>query len=133
MSSRTPFNSEDAVQQPSIPHAADFARYWTDAWNARDLEAILDLFSEDARFTSPYAAKLLPDTGGVLNGKTALRDYWTLGLATIPELQFELEKVFAGVDSLVIVYRNHSGTLVSEAFRFLDGKVIEASGNYAAD
>lgn len=117
--------------RPTIPDAMAFARCWTAAWNARDLEAVLDLFSENATFTSPYASKLLPETAGVLRGRSALRRYWTMGIAALPNLHFDLVEVFAGVDSLVILYRNQAGVLVSEVFRFLDGKVIEGSGNYA--
>ena len=75
------------------PH--DFARRWIAAWNARDLEAVLELFSEDAVFTSPLAARLMPESGGVVRGKPALRDYWRLALDRAPELHFELSSLYA--------------------------------------
>ena len=57
--------------------AIAFAQQWVAAWNARDVDAVLEHFHEDVVFTSPVAAKLLPDTHGVVRGKPALRQYWT--------------------------------------------------------
>ena len=37
-----------------------FAANWIANWNARDLDAILAHFAEDARFISPLAAELIP-------------------------------------------------------------------------
>lgn len=45
------------------PDPKAFADAWVRAWNAHDLEAVLDHFSHDVVFTSPVAARLLPDTG----------------------------------------------------------------------
>nr|WP_238992467.1 nuclear transport factor 2 family protein [Jiangella ureilytica] len=50
---------------PSDPHA--FARDWVAAWNAH--EAVLRHFHEDVVFTSPVAARVLPESGGVLRGQ----------------------------------------------------------------
>jgi len=42
-----------------------FAAAWVAAWNARDVERVLSLFSDDIRFTSPTALVFLePRTGG---------------------------------------------------------------------
>lgn len=53
--------------------AASFANSWVDAWNAHDLNAVLSHFAEDAIFSSPVASQMLPETGGVLEGKDAIR------------------------------------------------------------
>jgi ketosteroid isomerase-like protein len=50
-----------------------FSRQWVAAWNAHDVEAVLEHFHDDVVFTSPVAAKLLPNTHGVVRGKPALR------------------------------------------------------------
>jgi hypothetical protein len=108
------------------PHA--FAAAWVAAWNAHDVDAVLAHFADDVLFTSPLAARLLPGTGGVLHGKEAVRAYWTEGLRRLPDLHFSVERVHAGVDVLVIGYRNQAGGLVDEVLRFADGLVVEGHG-----
>jgi len=110
-----------------------FAAEWCAAWNAHDLDRVLAHFHEDVTFTSPVAASLLPETGGVLRGKTALRAYWEEGLRRIPDLRFEIEAVFAGVDALVIRYRNQKGIAVAEVLVFETGLVRRGHGTYPAD
>lgn len=72
------------------PDAHQFADDWLRAWNAHDIEAVLTHFHDDVVFTSPVAARVLPETGGVVRGKEALRHYWTSALAGQPGLRFEL-------------------------------------------
>jgi ketosteroid isomerase-like protein len=59
----------------SQDEAERFATEWYAAWNARDLDRVMAHWAEDAVFTSPLAAQLLPESGGTLRGKEALRDY----------------------------------------------------------
>lgn len=107
----------------STPDPDEFSRVWLTAFNAHDLEAVLDHFHDDVVFTSPVAARALPDTAGVVRGKEALRSYWTLALERVPNLHFELLGVYAGIDTLVLNYRNQAGGLVSEVLTF-DGALI---------
>lgn len=111
--------------------AEQFAREWVRAWNDHDIEAVLAHFDDAVVFTSPVALKVLPATGGVVHGKAALREYWTAALAGIPDLEFSVEGVFGGIDTVVIAYRNQNGGSVSEVLRFNDaGLVIEGHGTY---
>jgi hypothetical protein len=75
----------------------------------------------------------MPETGGVLNGKDAIRVYWTAGLKRIPDLHFSIEGVYTGVDTVVINYRNLIGSLVCEVLRLVDGLVIRGDGTYLYD
>ncbi|SDT59904.1 nuclear transport factor 2 family protein [Jiangella sp. DSM 45060] len=113
------------------PHA--FARDWLAAWNAHDVEAVLRHFHDDVVFTSPVAARVLPETGGVLRGKNELRRYWTEGLRQIPDLRFAVEAVYAGVSALVITYRNQNDVLVNEVLIFDGDRVREGHGTYPGD
>ncbi|GIG22972.1 hypothetical protein Cch01nite_36960 [Cellulomonas chitinilytica] len=117
----------------TLPDPAAFAATWVAAWNAHDLDAVLSLFHDDVVFTSPLAAQLLPDTGGVVRGKDALREYWSRGLRAYPDLHFTVERVFSGVGALVIEYRNHRGGLVDEVLVLRDGLVAEGHGTYLPD
>ncbi|MGU3546325.1 nuclear transport factor 2 family protein [Methylobacterium sp. A52T] len=116
-----------------MSHALDwnaFADAWCAAWNAHDVERVLAHFHDDAVFTSPGAARIVPASGGTVRGKDALRAYWTEALRRIPDLHFAVEQVFAGIDTLVIQYRNQKGVSVSEVLVFEDGRVRAGHGTY---
>ena len=105
-----------------------FIRHWRDAWNRRDLDAVLELFDDDIIFTSPLAQKVVPASGGVVRGKAALRDYWGSALAQIPELEFQITAALEGVDTVLIGFRNQGGPPRFDVLRFRDGLVIEGHG-----
>jgi hypothetical protein len=107
-----------------------FAEQWLQAWNSRDLEAVLSHFSDDVVFSSPMAAQLCEGCDGVVHGKAALRDYWAEGLRRVPELRFEIESLYVGVQTLVINYRNQAGGLVNEVLVFDGALVAQGHGTY---
>lgn len=108
--------------------AQEFAQRWIDAWNRHDVEAVLADFSDDIVFRSPRAATVVPESGGTIVGKAALRDYWTRALAAIPPLDFRLDGVFRGVDTLVLLYRNGAtGPSITEVMQFTDGAITSAT------
>jgi ketosteroid isomerase-like protein len=113
-----------------------FAQGWIAAWNARDLDRVLDHFSEDARFVSPKAATVVGTA--TLNGKDALRTYWSRGLAQIETLHFTLDHTVWDVEraELLIVYRaeiNGRAVRACELMRFGPGhRVVEAEAMYGA-
>lgn len=81
-----------------------FVAGWIDAWNRRDVEAVLGHFAEDVTFTSPVAATV---TGNAtVRGKDAIRAYWTAALARISKLVFTLDRVIWDPErrELAIVY-----------------------------
>lgn len=110
--------------------AVAFSERWVRNWNAHDVDAVLADFHDDVVFTSPVAAKLLPETRGVVRGKAALRQYWTEAIAHIPDLRFTVDGVYQGVDTIVIAYRNQNGDRVNEVLTFRDDAVIEGHGTY---
>lgn len=110
--------------------ATAFSRQWVRAWNAHDVEAVLEHFHEDVLFTSPVAAEMFPETAGVIRGKAALRHYWASAVRRMPDLHFIVEAVYRGIDTIAINYRNQNGGLVNEVLRFDDGRVIEGHGTY---
>jgi hypothetical protein len=114
--------------------ADTFADRWVRAWNAHDVESVLAHFRDDVVFTSPVAARVLPESGGVVRGKDELRRYWSTALETLPDLHFEIVAVYRGVSTLVINYRNHRGELVNEILAFgEDGLVREGHGTYLSE
>jgi hypothetical protein len=108
-----------------------FAEDWIAAWNARDLDRILAHYCDDFEMASPVIVSLMSDPCGVLRGKDAVRTYWSQALARVPNLCFELVGVYAGVESVVILYDGPRGR-GAEAFWLDDaGKVIRAAAHYA--
>ena len=73
-----------------VPDPARFAQDWLDAWNAHDIEAVLAHFADDVVFTSPVARRVLSESDGRLHGKQAVREYWNLALARVPDLRFRV-------------------------------------------
>ena len=114
----------------TIPEAEAFARAWCQAWNAHDVEAVLAHFHDDVVFSSPVAARVVPESGGVVRGKDALRGYWSAALQAHPDLRFEMVATYVGTQAVVINYRNQRGQLVNEVLIFDGDLVREGHGTY---
>ncbi|WP_214408862.1 nuclear transport factor 2 family protein [Sphaerisporangium fuscum] len=113
-----------------LERAQRFADEWVDGWNSHDLDRILKHYSDDVVFTSPVAARILDGSDGVVRGKEALRAYWTEALSRIDDLRFEVLGVYAGVDTVVVNYRNQVGQLVNEVLTFDGDLVVAGMGTY---
>jgi hypothetical protein len=111
--------------------AEKIAAEWVLAWNRHDLPAILEHYADNVVFTSPFVVKLMGDATGTLQGKEALRVYFTKGLAAYPDLKFKPLGVLTGVNSLVVYYESVGGRLSAE-FMELDseGKVSRVQAHY---
>ncbi len=107
------------------------AEHWIAAWNAHDLEMIMTHYEDAIELTSPVAAQLIEASNGTVSGKENVRAYFRLGLETYPELHFQLEDVFSGVRSVVVLYRNQKGTRTAEFMELSrNGKVGRVVANY---
>ncbi len=113
--------------------AEHFAESWYAAWNAHDLERILDHYADDVEMASPLVAALAGSADGILAGKDALRDYFAAGLRRYPELRFEPLELFVGVNSVVLRYVSAGGDTAAEVV-FLDdeGKVTRYLAHYGS-
>jgi hypothetical protein len=107
--------------------AEAFAAQWAEAWNRRDIEAVLAHFHEDVVFVSPTA---LAVTGSsIVRGKVALRAYWTKAMAGISGLHFTVERILWANENreLAIVYLaaiNGQSRRVSENLTFNAGDLV---------
>jgi ketosteroid isomerase-like protein len=121
------------MTNPDGPDPRQLATEWIAAWNERDLDAVLRHYAEDVQFTSPVAATVVPESGGVIRGIAALRAYWAAALPLVPDLHFDLVDVLATVDGLTIVYRNQRRQLVAETLLLRpDGLVWWGLASYSA-
>lgn len=105
--------------------AWNLANDWVAAWNAHDLDLILEHYEDAVELTSPVAAQFLGTPDGKIVGKTNLRAYFQRGLEAYPELHFHLEDVLWGLNSVVLYYANQKGTRSAE---FME---LSAAGNVA--
>jgi ketosteroid isomerase-like protein len=123
------------MKNPLHPVHHDFARRfaqeWIAAWNAHDLERVLEHYEDDFEMSSPVIVSLMGEPSGKLKGKAAVGAYWKKALEKIPDLHFELVTVLAGVDSVTLYSRGHRG-LTAEVLHFgPGGKVRAAFAHYA--
>ena len=113
--------------------AWDLARHWVAGWNAHDLDTIMTHYDEAVELTSPVAAQLLKKADGKVVGKANLRAYFQRGLQAYPDLQFRLEDVLWGINSVILYYANQKGTRTAEFMELsANGKVIRVVANYNA-
>ena len=110
------------------------AKAWIDAWNRRDLPAIMAHYSECIVFSSPTVTRRWgAATGGILRGKQRLRDHFAQGLTAYPLLRFELLDVLSGVEGITILYRRETGARVADVLVLdSDGRALSATAYYSA-
>ena len=83
----------ESREKPRGPREAaeTFAARWAEAWNVRDIEAVLKHFHDDVVFTSPTALAVVGSA--TVRGKDALRAYWTTALSRITSIRFTIDRV----------------------------------------
>jgi ketosteroid isomerase-like protein len=106
-------------------------RRWVEAWNRRDLEAILNHYADDVEICSPRAVELVGNADGKVRGKERLREYFSAGLRMIPNLRLDLIEVLIGVHAMTVVYRRENGALVTDCSQLNDqGKIVRMTACY---
>ena len=111
--------------------AGNFAREWVEAWNAHDLDRVLEHYSDDFEMTSPLIVSLMSEPSGTLKGKDRVRNYWAKALARMPDLAFKLNQMTYGVNTIALYYHSVSGRKSIEWFLFDDqGRVIKSIAHY---
>jgi SnoaL-like domain len=109
----------------------EHADRWLDAWNAHDLDAILELYAEEIDFASPTVAALGGPEGGRLSGHEELRAHFARGLERAPGLAFTEEALLVGTGGYALVYRREDGARVVESIELdEDGQAIRARAFY---
>jgi predicted ester cyclase len=112
--------------------AQNLAEHWVAAWNAHDLDLIMEHYDDAVELISPVAAQLLGTPDGQVIGKPNLRAYFRRGLEAYPELHFRLVDVLCGVNSMVLYYTNQKGTRSAEFMELsATGKVAKVVANYS--
>ncbi len=111
--------------------AETFARKWVQAWNDRDIDAVLADYAESVVLHSPRGRSEAGESIPRVEGMQALRAYWEQALEAAPNLFFEVDELFVSSDALTLIYLNHRSQRVAETFVFnADGKVIKTIAAY---
>jgi ketosteroid isomerase-like protein len=116
------------TREQALQHAQD----WCDAFNRKDLSAILDFYADDVSVLSPLVERAFPGSDGLLVSKQSLKDYFNIGLKN-PALHFQLIDVLLGHNAYTVLYRNHTGALVADCAELDDeGKIARMVATYGA-
>jgi len=115
-----------SAQQPDLLLA--IARKWLACFDTHDVAALVALYADDARHTSPKLRTLRPETGGYLIGKPALREWWASAFARLPALRYVEVSLTANSDRVFMEYRRivpgEPESLVAEVLETREGLIV---------
>ncbi|MBC7861722.1 MAG: nuclear transport factor 2 family protein [Bacteroidia bacterium] len=104
------------------------AQNWFDAFNAKNLDALLSLYDENAEHFSPKLKIRMPETGGFIKGKQQLHDWWKDAFDRLSTLHYKPNYFIADSDKIFMEYvRTVTGEddlIVGEVLSFKNGKII---------
>ena len=101
---------------------------WFSAFNSRNLEQLLSLYDDEAQHYSPKLKIRRPETGGIVQGKQALRDWWQDAFERLPSLHYQVTSLTADEQRVFMEYirqvENEEDILVAEVLEIKDKKII---------
>ncbi len=98
------------MKTPEAIRAA--AHAWCEAWNARDLDAVMAHYADDVELNSPTVVARWGHADGWLRGHQAVRANFAVGMRKA-DLCFEFVDVLIGANgSHAVLYRRENGALV---------------------
>ena len=115
-------------------NATAHAQSWIAAWNARDLDAILEHYVEDVVFEASTVVRRFGRADGVLRGKAELREHFRRGLELAPSLRFDLEAIFTAPSGYAVLYRRENGNRVIDVVEVAeDGRARAVRALYQSE
>jgi 8-oxo-dGTP pyrophosphatase MutT (NUDIX family) len=125
-----PVNVSELVAQLTGRSPRALAEAWLAAFNRRDLDSLLALYSDAAVHHSPKLREREPATGGRIAGKAALREWWAGSFARLRGLHYERIALTADAERAVLEHwRKLPGEpdlRVGELFRCEAGRIAES-------
>ena len=107
------------------------AHQWIEAFNSRNIDALLSLYHESAEHYSPKLKIRQPETNGFIKGKKALRHWWQDAFDRLPSLHYRLVRLTAEEDRVFMEYvREVAGEedlYVGEMLDLEDGLIIASA------
>ena len=89
-------------------HTEQIALDWITAFNAHDLEKLLELYDDDAKHYSPKLKLRRPETNGLITGKAALREWWQDAFERLPGLHYKMVSLTANDKIVCMEYIRQS-------------------------
>jgi predicted SnoaL-like aldol condensation-catalyzing enzyme len=80
---------------------------WFGAFNEHNLEKLLALYDDNAQHYSPKLKIRMPETQGLIKGKSFLRTWWQDAFDRLPSLKYEVIKLTADEDQVFMEYIRH--------------------------
>ena len=107
---------------------AAIAREWLRSFNARELDALLALYADDAVHTSPKLRVKKPETLGQVRGKAALRAWWQDSFERLPGLRYDALTITADKERVWMEYLrkapNEADMVVAEVLDVKAGRIV---------
>ncbi len=104
------------------------AKLWLQAFNEHNLDALLNLYDDNAQHFSPKLKLRQPETNGLIIGKDAMRLWWQDAFERLPQLQYREERITANDTCAFMEYTRIVGTepdmAVAEILEVKNGKII---------
>jgi len=104
------------------------AMQWLEAFNARQLDKLLDLYTDDAEHFSPKLKVHKPETHGLVKGRAALRDWWEGAYLRLPTLYYKVNSLTANNYRVFMEYtrtvEGEPDMQVAEVLEIRDGKIV---------
>ena len=116
----------------SEQRVGEIAASWTEAWNARDLDALMFHYADDVVFLSPTVILRDGEPSGTIRGKTALTKHFSEALESFgPSIKFTLLDACVGVGGYALYYARETGAKVIVVKRLnAEEKIVEARVHY---
>ena len=80
----------------------ELARAWMKCFESKDAAALVALYAESARHTSPKLRVLRPESGGSIEGRAALHAWWSDAFRRLPGLRY-VERTITATDKRVVI------------------------------
>jgi SnoaL-like domain len=109
------------------------AAAWIAAWNAHDLDAIMDHYAGDVVFRADTVVSRWNRPDGTLRGKSELREHFRRGLERAPALHFTLRTVLTCPGGYAVFYERENGNVVIDAVEVdAHGRGVRVQAYYAS-
>lgn len=107
------------------------AHNWFAAFNAHDLDRLLNLYDDQAEHYSPKLKVRHPDTNGLIKGKSALRLWWQDAFDRLPTLTYEVSRLTPYEDRVFMEYIRHvkgeADLYVGEILEIKEGLIVASA------
>ena len=101
----------------SVLDAIRLADRWVDAWNRRDLEALLALYADGVEIHSPFVTLLPSVRDAALKGKAALTAHFEASWAVGPRDRMNLEDAHLAPGGVTLFVRGGCAPKMEMEFR----------------